>query len=256
MNYKEKLAAVILQEFKAEDVKDFQRLLFLLCNKHLKNNVYFDFVRVADGFHSFEAENIYQRLSKKNIAEVGKRYLKEFSFEEKIAVQDLHLNQNHIIEAAVVEKIKSDTEKVFYTIGYEGLSLDQYINKLLGHDIKLLCDVRKNAYSQKFGFPRPELQTALGKTGISYQHMPEFGIVSEKRRELRNDYDYTQLFDEYENSVLKDNLSQLASFKELLNQYGKIAITCFEADAKHCHRGRMAKILKSSPTFKYPIVNL
>lgn len=37
---------------------------------------------------------------------------------------------------------KSD-EIILFTIGYEGISLEEYINKLILNDIKILCDVRK-----------------------------------------------------------------------------------------------------------------
>ena len=46
------------------------------------------------------------------------------------------------------------------TIGYEGLSLEQYIVTLLINDVRVLCDVRKNAYSQKFGFSKNQLAKA------------------------------------------------------------------------------------------------
>jgi hypothetical protein len=47
-------------------------------------------------------------------------------------------------------KITKDTT-VIYTLGYEGISLEAYINKLIKNDVKLLCDVRKNPLSRKFG---------------------------------------------------------------------------------------------------------
>ncbi len=45
-------------------------------------------------------------------------------------------------------------EKQLFTIGYEGISLETYINKLIINDVNVLCDVRKNAYSQKYGFSK------------------------------------------------------------------------------------------------------
>jgi hypothetical protein len=39
---------------------------------------------------------------------------------------------------------------------------------LLQNDVTLLCDVRKNAYSQKFGFTKNELEAMLARAGIEY----------------------------------------------------------------------------------------
>ena len=50
--------------------------------------------------------------------------------------------------------------KQLFTIGYEGISLETYINKLIINDVNVLCDVRKNAYSQKYGFSKQTLELA------------------------------------------------------------------------------------------------
>ena len=48
-------------------------------------------------------------------------------------------------ELAVIDKQKRTfTEPQLFTIGYEGRSLEKYINILLVNDVHILCDVRKN----------------------------------------------------------------------------------------------------------------
>lgn len=55
-----------------------------------------------------------------------------------------------------------------YTIGYEGLDIDAFLNKLLGAGITLLCDVRRNAQSMKYGYSRKQLEKYCKSAGIRY----------------------------------------------------------------------------------------
>ena len=134
----------------------------------------------------------------------------------------------------------------FYTIGYEGITFEKYINKLIDNDISILCDVRKNAFSMKFGFSKNMLKHTLENIGIKYIHLPELGIVSEERQELNCLEDYQQLFKEYENTTLctDDALIALGLLKDLSSKQ-KIALTCFEKDIEYCHRGVIAKKLNN-----------
>lgn len=165
---------------------------------------------------------------------------------EKILTQDELQN--------IRKQIKQYHEKTLFTIGYEGLSLEQYINKLILSDVALLCDVRKNAFSQKYGFSKSQLQNACEAVGIKYFHLPQFGIESEKRHELNNMEDYRLLFNEYEKSTL--NFTLIQEILILLNKYNRIALTCFEKDVKMCHRGRIVKYIESIKNFETPIRHL
>ncbi|MCS2389053.1 DUF488 domain-containing protein [Bacteroides thetaiotaomicron] len=63
----------------------------------------------------------------------------------------------------------------------------------------MLCDVRKNAYSQKYGFSKGQLEKACTGVGIKYIHIPQLGIESEQRQDLKSQKDYEILFESYEN---------------------------------------------------------
>ena len=77
--------------------------------------------------------------------------------------------------------------------------LEKMGGKLLPTDMqKLLCDVRKNALSMKYGFSRNQLKDACEHVGIQYLHIPDLGIVPKKRKELNTQADYERLFSEYE----------------------------------------------------------
>lgn len=126
-------------------------------------------------------------------------------------------------------------EQALYTLGYEGIHFEEYANKLLQNGIRLLCDVRRNPLSRKFGFSAQALATLLPKLGIAYIHLPELGIASEARKNLESDQDRSDLFVGYVRELPKrqDALERVMS---LLSEHGRVALTCFEAEAHRCHR--------------------
>lgn len=147
-------------------------------------------------------------------------------------------------------------ERSLMTIGYEGLSLEKFMVILIRNDVHVLCDVRKNAYSQKFGFSKAQLKKACDGVDIKYFHIPNLGIVSEKRKELKDQSDYDILFDEYETSTLSAAKNELNFLYKLLQEEGRIALTCFEHDPHQCHRTRIANKLMSIPQCNYSLLNL
>jgi len=157
---------------------------------------------------------------------------------------------------AVEAKRPDNDDYCFFTIGYEGASFENYLNRLIQNNVQLLCDVRRNPLSRKYGFSKKTLSETLKKLGIAYKHMPELGIISEKRQELNSQADYDRLFDNYERTTLKDNIQVLEELKALIPQYKRVAITCFEAEPCMCHRGRVAKAVTNLPKWDYPVEHL
>ncbi len=130
---------------------------------------------------------------------------------------------------------------LFATIGYEGLTIEEYINKLIENDVRMLVDVRKNPLSRKYGFSKNKLSELLSRVGIEYLHIPELGIVSEKRSSLATRADYKKLFDEYERTVLVDQQPALTRLYETYVDRKRVAITCFEECHTMCHRHKVAE---------------
>jgi len=133
-------------------------------------------------------------------------------------------------------------ERGIVTVGYEGKSIDLFIYDLIKNKVGILIDVRKNAYSMKFGFSKSNLSKYLGNIGIEYIHIPELGIESKDRKGLRNYEDYQILFEKYANQ-LEDKTANLEKIKSLGNE-NKIALMCFERSANYCHRGVIADRLR------------
>ena len=143
------------------------------------------------------------------------------------------------------------TEPMLFTIGYEGFSLESYLRQLISNDVHVLCDVRKNAFSMKYGFSKAILQKACEGVGIKYIHIPELGIDSELRQTLKTQNDYDVLFERYEQTTLLNNWKYLLRVREIIYQYGRVSLTCFEKDPKQCHRTRIARALMRLPNIDY-----
>ncbi len=142
--------------------------------------------------------------------------------------------------------------KGLFSIGYEGISLETYINKLIVNDVKILCDVRRNAYSQKYGFSKGQLQKACEGVGIRYIHLPELGIESEQRQQLNSQNDYDLLFERYEVNTLKSSTEAIRRIQQLIKTDNRVALTCFEKNPAQCHRTRIINKLLEMPDADYP----
>ena len=130
------------------------------------------------------------------------------------------------------------------TIGYEGSSLEGYLNRLLHAGVTLLCDVRRNPLSRKYGFSKSTLSKGCEGVGIRYEHLPELGIASEERRELHTQADYDALFAVYERESLPKQSEALAKIRGWIAAGDRVALTCFERLPEQCHRHCVADALE------------
>ncbi len=130
------------------------------------------------------------------------------------------------------------------TIGYEGISFDAFLMKLIQNKVQILVDVRRNPFSMKYGFSKKHLVNSLSKLDIRYIHVPQLGIESGKRKDLRMFEDYQALFKVYR----KDLGSKKAHLMDLIDKgrEHKIALMCFEGDVSYCHRGQIADWLREN----------
>lgn len=129
------------------------------------------------------------------------------------------------------------------TIGYEGRTLDGYLNILLQAGSTVLCDVRRNPLSRKYGFSKITLANACGGVGIRYEHLPQLGIASDQRRGLESDADYAALFRHYTSHNLPNQAPALAVIRAWVERGERVTLTCFERSPDRCHRHCVAEEL-------------
>jgi uncharacterized protein (DUF488 family) len=169
-------------------------------------------------------------------------------------IADRYLNDCELQKVAAYKPAASRT--ILYTIGYEGISLEQYLNKLIGKDVRVLVDVRNNPMSMKYGFTKSQLLNACTSVGIGYQYVPEVGIISEQRQELTCQADYDKLFARYRKETLPQTVSTQAKILQLLKEKKRIALTCFEANICQCHRKHLAEAIIQLPGWDYELIHL
>ncbi|MBD80742.1 MAG: hypothetical protein CL840_17640 [Crocinitomicaceae bacterium] len=226
--------------------------------------------KVSSEWRIIYPENFFNQLNKEDQAAIltTKNEIKGLSQRELIKhtyinypfyainsqIADDLLNKEQLRKVQLQRR--SISEKHLFTLGYEGVSLETYVNKLILNDVKLLCDVRKNSLSMKYGFSKNQLKNACESIGIKYLHIPKLGIESNKRQKLNSLKDYEKLFEEYEKSTLKENHDSILEVSDLLEKYSRVALTCFEKEACMCHRSRVVKSLKKLPNWNIKITNL
>ncbi|MDR1847030.1 MAG: DUF488 domain-containing protein [Bacteroidales bacterium] len=158
-------------------------------------------------------------------------------------------------ETMLQSKPKND-KIILFTIGYEGISLEEYLNRLIKNDVKFLVDVRNNPFSMKYGFSKSQLIKYCENLDIKYIHFPEVGIQSNKRQALNTQADYNRLFDYYKETNLTQTKTTQKTIFDLLLQYKRIALTCFEANINQCHRKHLAEAITNLPEFHYELKHI
>lgn len=294
MFYRRKIVFALLENFvNGLESTRLQKMVFLLTRMQEKAN--YDFVPYKFGCYSYSLKADLQAMVKRDWisdtektyqTHTKKKYFKELTIKDQKLVKETiarygdmktdvitkhtYLNfpyyatNSTIAEKLLPEKYfkkvvdarPNDDSIALFTIGYEGISLEEYLNRLIKNGVKLLVDVRKNPLSQKYGFSKSSLTRYCGNLDIDYIHIPEVGIDSSKRRELSDQSDYDELFAEYCDTVLKETTDAQNKIIVLLEQYKRIALTCFEAETCQCHRTHLAEKLKNTPNFKYPLMHI
>jgi uncharacterized protein (DUF488 family) len=135
-------------------------------------------------------KNLYVGKSKDELLRITYTRFPYFALNSTIAHEVLNESEINIV-SNMRPKFKNS---VLFTIGYEGVSLEEYLNKLIINGVNMLCDVRKNSLSMKYGFSKSQLKNACEGVRIKYEHMPDLGIESDKRQELHSQQIMTFFF--------------------------------------------------------------
>ena len=139
-------------------------------------------------------------------------------------------------------KIES-SPRALLTIGYEGLSIDRFIQLLILQNVKYLVDVRKNPFSMRPEYRKARLQTALQEADISYLHIPEVGISSTLRKEFPPSEQKAQLFELYSKHTLPHCEEHAEAIAGLIAKVN-VALMCYEKNPRDCHRMLFAEYCK------------
>ena len=127
-----------------------------------------------------------------------------------------------------------------YTAGYERLSVDAFLDRLIQNGIQRIIDVRNNPVARRYGFHKSTLTRLADRVAIQYVHVPELGIPSVLRRNLCSREDYDALFDKYISETLAREANAIDRVAKLMADKASVLV-CMEADPASCHRSRLAE---------------
>ena len=257
---------------------DFQKLLFLSCQEAIESPPY-SFVPYKRGAFSFASYHDRRKLVEAGLlvdvedwqlTELGYATAVQFgseyfhSFARKYAnlrgnalIADTYrrypyyatrseilqrvLRNDRAAQSAIEEAAPEFTGSALLTIGYEGRSLDDYLNVLLVNGVNLLCDIRYNAVSRKYGFSRRTLENACSNVGITYIHIPSLGIPSDERREANSSKARKALLRSYRRTTLPKLSDKIEAILGWLAEGHRVALTCYERQHEDCHRSQLVE---------------
>lgn len=290
---RQKILMSLIEQFDGELPRtELQKLLFLYCEQ--SGDRAYEFVPYKFGCFSFQTYADKDKLQGRNLLADSKswklshatdtRYRDALGYDERQSLWKLQkrygsMSTNELVtqvyrnypyyainsqiatdlmdetELEAIDRVRPKIEGMaLCSIGYEGLALEGYINRLIRHGVKLVCDVRKNPLSRKFGFSKTALSRSLEHMGIEYRHFPELGIPSDKRQELNCQKDYDLLFNQYEKEILSKQAIAIEDIADLMAEKEQIAVLCYERLPEQCHRTRVARaVLKHSSLDMEPI---
>ena len=268
--------------------------LFLLCKEGIEKNIYdfhpykygpFSEVLYADlrtlerkGFIRQSSTNIRLTLNKKQTGKMVDNLPSEdfdkinliadkcnkWSFEEVLtyvykkypyyAIRNPKKNDSYREHDPTLQSNKQ-TPQIF-TIGYEGISIDEFINQMIRNNIQILVDVRANPRSMKYGFNGNRLQNIIENQGMQYLSIPSLGIKSENRQDLNSFEDYQKLFADFETNQMPQVENELEELKKLLKERKRIALMCFEKDINYCHREVVSRHLHHHCNQEYELIHI
>jgi uncharacterized protein (DUF488 family) len=144
--------------------------------------------------------------------------------------------------------------RYLYTIGYEGLSWEEFLKKIKSKRIKVLIDVRAISNSRKRGFSKSELKANLTSVGILYLHLVNLGTPKELRTLLKETGNFRLFAKQYKKRLHeeKEKISEVT----LLIMEKDCCLLCFEKDAEYCHRTIIAEEVIEKVHRKLEVVNL
>jgi hypothetical protein len=123
-------------------------------------------------------------------------------------------------------------------VGYEGVSIDDFVLSLKERNITALVDVRLNAISRKPGFSKKRLQGAVTAAGIKYEHLRALGNPKDNRAGFYSDDPYERAAASSRYHEILENQDGKAALARIheLSQGGTVALLCFECNEEKCHR--------------------
>lgn len=130
------------------------------------------------------------------------------------------------------------------TIGYEGTTVQAFLDALTAAQVELLVDVRAVASSRRPGFSKTRLAENARSVGIDYLHLRGLGTPAEGRAAARAGRHAEMHAVFAEHLATEQAQTELHALADLVRAGRRVCLLCFEADPAHCHRTLVADALR------------
>jgi len=125
----------------------------------------------------------------------------------------------------------------FYTIGYSGRSISEFIDALTDAGVATVVDIRFVPVSRfKPEFSKNNLKKALEDNKINYLHKPDWGVPRDIRSLSIGKGTREDIWAWYDSNVVP-NAVNLDDFLNSMEH--PVALMCVEYDPVECHRHRL-----------------
>jgi uncharacterized protein (DUF488 family) len=131
-----------------------------------------------------------------------------------------------------------------FTVGYEGTTIDGFIDSLKANNINCILDVRALPLSRKRGFSKTQLAGRLTRAQINYIHLPELGTPKDVRDMLKSTRDYSTFFEKVEKYLTGKKDAIQKAYDYVMN--ARCCLMCFEHIAEQCHRKIVAEKIRTA----------
>ena len=135
-------------------------------------------------------------------------------------------------------------EPQLFTVGYEGATIDGFIDILQANKIGCILDVRALPLSRKPGFSKNQLAQRLNCVDIHYIHLAELGTPKEIRDRLRRTRDYSTFFRKMDKYLTGKKEAIKRAYNHAMSR--RCCLMCFERLVDQCHRKIVAEKIKAT----------
>src|SRR5688572_3061628 len=104
-----------------------------------------------------------------NLVKKTYREFPQFTLRSRIAGK--HFSAEELKQRQFIFAV--ETKPAVFSIGYEGLTIDSFLHKLIHNNITLVVDIRNNPQSMKYGFSKKSFKKYIENAGMKYIHIPE-----------------------------------------------------------------------------------
>jgi uncharacterized protein (DUF488 family) len=141
-----------------------------------------------------------------------------------------------------------------FTVGYQGHTVETFLDVLMAHGIAHVIDVRQLPFSRKPDFSKKRLTAHLAAVDIAYTHLVELGTPKALRDEVRHTHDYAAFFEAMDALIAV----QPEAVQRALDiaQAQSSALLCFEASQAECHRLSVARAIEQLADERCVVVHL